>query len=270
MPRKIVITDIPLDNIVVSKSNARRTLGTFSGLDELAQSIKDIGVQQPVIVFPIAGQKGKFELVVGQRRFLASKKAGKTTIPAIIKKPMNNVDALAYSFTENIHRVELDWKDKVEAALTLLSELNSVQEVAKKLSVSDTTVRNLLGWAAVPESLKLMVEAGEISRPIATRIAKANPDVDKAMAIAKLIKEQPRRKARKAIIMTNIENPTYSPQKVMEEAPNLKFKHVIIDLTDKAATALKKASEKYEMEPTEIALHALVDYLKNEGFYEGT
>lgn len=269
MTERIVVHDIPLKDIVISKNNARRILDP-KALDELAQSIRDIGVQQPVIVFPIAGQKAKFELIVGQRRFLASQKAGKTAIPAIIKKPMDSVGALAYSFTENVHRAELDWKDKVEATLTLLKELGNIHAVAEKLSVSETTVRNYLGYAAVPEPLKEMVETGQISRPIAVRIAKANPEVEKAVAIAKLVKEAPRRKTRRAILQTNIENPTYTPEQVADEAPKLKFRHIIIDLTDKAAIALQQASEKYSMEPTEIATQALIDYLKSERFYEGT
>ena len=57
MTEKEALHQIPLENITVSKRNARRTLDVFSGLDDLAQSIKEIGVQQPVIVFPIVGLK---------------------------------------------------------------------------------------------------------------------------------------------------------------------------------------------------------------------
>ncbi len=262
--------DIPVENIVLSKKNVRHTLDTFSGLDDLAQSIKEIGLQQPVVVFPLSGQKNKFELIIGQRRWLASKKAGLGTIRAIVKEPMKSVDALAYSFIENIHRVDLDWKDKVEVALMLLNDLGTVDAVAKKLRVSPTSVRNYLGWAGVPEPIKEMVETGKISRPVAQRIAKTNSDANKAVAIAKLVKEEPRRAARRAIIQTNIENPTFTPQQVKEQAPNMEFKHVTIDLSNKAATALQKASEKYDMEPKEIATQAVIDYLKSEGFYEGT
>jgi ParB-like chromosome segregation protein Spo0J len=183
---------------------------------------------------------------------------------------MDNVDAIAYSFIENVHRQDLDWKDKVEAALTLLNELGSVQAVAKKLSVSESSVRNYLGYSAVPEPLKEMVEKGQISRPIATRIAKSNPNADKALAIAQLVKEAPRRKVRSAIIQTNLENPTYTPEQVAAEAPKIKFKHITIDLTNKAADALKKASEKYDLEPRMIATQALIDYLIAEGFYESS
>src|SRR5208337_4545564 len=158
---------------------------------------------------------------------------------------------------------------KVEVALMLLNELGTVDAVAKKLQVSPTSVRNYLGWAGVPEPIKEMVETGKLSRPVATRIAKANDDPNKAVAIAQLVKEEPRRKTRAAIIQTNIENPTYTPQQVREEAPNIQFKHVTIDLSNKAATALQGASEKYEMTPKEIATQAVIDYLRNEGFYQG-
>jgi ParB/RepB/Spo0J family partition protein len=259
---------IPIEKISISARNVRKTLDTFSGLDELAESIKSVGLQQPIVVFP-KDATGKFELIVGQRRFLACRKIGLKEIPAIVEKPMTRTDALAYSFVENIHRVELDWKDKVDAALLLQSELGTVKAVAEKLNVSETTVRTYLGWAGVHEQLKEMVEEGAISRPVAQRIAKANPDENKAVAIAKLVKEEPRRSYRRAIIQTNFENPFYTPQQVKEQAPNMKFKHVTIDLSDKVATALQKASEKYNLEPKEIATEAVVDYLKEEGFYQG-
>jgi len=258
-----------MKKIVVSKSNVR-TLDLFSGIDELAQSIKEIGLQQPVVVFPSVSQKGKFELIVGQRRFLACRKAGLKKIPAIVKRPMSHVEALSYSFIENIHRLDLGYKDKVEAALFLLKELGNVTAVANKLGVSDTSIRNYLGWAAVPEPIKEMVEKGKLSKGTAKRIAKVNPDPKKATAIAEKVREEPRRKIRNAIIQTNIENPTYTPEQVVAEAPKIKFKHLTIDLTNKAADALQKAAEKYDLTPNEIATQALIDYLRTEGFYQGT
>lgn len=261
---------ILLKNIVLSKRNVRKTLDSFKGIDELAQSIKEIGLLQPVVVFPIVGQKGKFELIVGQRRFLACKKAGLKKILAIVRKPMSDLDALSYSFAENVHREDLDWKDKVEAALILLKDLGSVHAIAKKIGVSETAVRNYLGWAAVPEPIKEMVEKGKLSKQTAKRIAKVNPDPKKATAIAEKVQEAHRREVRNAIIQTNIENPNYTPEQVVAAAPTIKFKHITIDLSNKAADALQKAAEKYDMTPNEIATQTLIDYLRTEGFYQGT
>ena len=84
------------------------TIDTYIDLDKLAQSIDEIGVQQPVVVFPVLNQEGKFELIIGQRRFLACKQLKMKTIPAIVlKKAMNPVDAISYSFIENIHRFRI-------------------------------------------------------------------------------------------------------------------------------------------------------------------
>lgn len=261
---------IPLENITISKKNAR-TIDTYIGLDELAQSIKEIGLQQPVVVFPILGQENRFELIIGQRRFLACKNLGMKAISAIVlKKPMNNVDSLAYSFSENIHRRELDYRDKIEVALSLIKELGTVRAVSKKLGVSESTVRNYLGYSAIPGPIKEMVEKGQLSKFTAVRIAKTNPDPKRAVAIAAKVKEEPRREKRNEIIQTAIENPTYTAEKVFAEAPKTKFKHVTLDLTNGAAVALKRASEKFELEPREIATQVLIDYLKTEGFYESS
>lgn len=269
LPESEGMREIPVESITVSKENARGTLHDFSGLDELARSIKEIGLQQPVVVFPIPGQKDKYELIVGQRRFLACKNIlHKKTISAILlKKPMNNVDALAYSFIENIHRQELDYDQKIAVTMKLLKELGDVEAVAEKLRVSETTIKNYLGYAAVPEPIKELVEGRRLSKQTAIRISKTNPSSDRAIAIAKKVVEEPRRKDRNAIIQTAIDNPNYSPEKVFSEAPKAKFKKLTLDLTSAAAEALEKASKKYEMEPEELVTQVLIGYLKNEGFY---
>jgi ParB family chromosome partitioning protein len=262
----LIPKSIPIDKIVLSKNNVRKTLDDFLAIDELAKSIKENGLLQPVVVFHDEGQE-TYELIIGQRRYQACKSIGLKTIPAIIRKPMNSIDAIALSFIENIHRKELGYKDKTEVALALLNELGTIQSVADKLNVSDTAVRNYLGYNAVPDPIKKMVEEGKLSRIVAVRIAKNNPVTEKAVAIAEKIKEIPQRKLRKQILQTNTAYPDYSVEQVVKEAPDIKFKRVTIDLTSAAAEALKMASVKYEMEPEEIALNALLDYLTNEGFY---
>jgi ParB/RepB/Spo0J family partition protein len=264
------IIEIPLEDIIVSKDNAR-TLEIFSGLDDLAKSIKEIGLQQPIIVFPIKGKEGKYELIIGQRRFLAYKNflKEKKTIPAIVlKKPMNNVDALAYSFSENIHRQELDIKDKILVAMKLLKELGDIKSVANKLNVHENTIRNYLGWAAVPEEIKSLVESKKISKQTAIRISKTNENSVRAIAIANQVIEAPRREDRNAIIQTSIDYPTYEPERIAVEAKKRKFKSFKIDLTDVAADALERASNKYDLEPSELVTQVLIEYLKNEGFYK--
>jgi len=95
---------LKLDEIDVSLSNVRKS-NLEEGIDELANSIREIGVQQPVVVH----KKGqRYQLIIGQRRYLACKRVGKTEIPAVITKVADDTDALVKSFSENIHRLDLD------------------------------------------------------------------------------------------------------------------------------------------------------------------
>ena len=260
---------ILIERIYVSKENAR-ALDVYSGLDELAESIKSFGLQQPVVVFPSLGRVGDYELIIGQRRFLAYKNILKeNTIPALVlKKSMNNVDALAYSFSENIHRQDLEYSDKIAVTTRLLKELGTIAAVAKKLNVTETTIRNYLGWAAVPEPIKELVEKRQISKVTAIRISKASDNENRAITIAQKIVEIPRREDRDAIIDTSIENPKLEPDKVFIEATKRKYKNFTLNLTNSAAEALQKASKKYDLEPEELATQILLEYLKNEGFFQ--
>ena len=113
-----------------------------------------------------------------------------------------------------------------------------------------------------------MVEEGKLSRPTAVRISSTNPDEKRAIAIARKVEETPRRETRNRIIQSAIENPNLDAEKVVSEATKLKFRTITLDLTNAAAEALQRASEKYERKTEEIATEVLLTYLKTEGFYQ--
>ena len=99
-----------MDRIDVSMTNVRKT-NLEKGLSELAKSIREIGVQQPVVVFKKGD--GRYDLIIGQRRYLACKHIGETEIPALITHVKDRTDAMVKSFSENIHRLDLDYRDTV-------------------------------------------------------------------------------------------------------------------------------------------------------------
>lgn len=107
------VVEIPLDRLTVSKLNVRRELGDIS---ELVESIKAVGVLQPILVRPSG--KNSFEVVVGSRRFAASKKANLKTIPAIVRE-MTDDQAIVESLTENIQRGDLEIEEVAEAYLSI-------------------------------------------------------------------------------------------------------------------------------------------------------
>ncbi|MCJ7667449.1 MAG: ParB/RepB/Spo0J family partition protein [Anaerolineae bacterium] len=253
---------LPLDKIDISEHNVRRSK-VEKGIDELAESIKEIGVQQPVMVFP----KGdRWELIIGQRRYLACKKLGEKEIPAVITGAKNATQAAIASFSENIHRQDLDYRDKMEVAIRLYNQLRSVEKVAKRLGVSSQTVRNYMGYKAVPEPIKRMVEGGKLSAATATRITRGIGDEEKAIGIAEKIVEVPRSEDREKIIASAKENPDKSIAEVVKIAEKSRFRQVTVDLTASLAEALEQACKDYESDPKDLAAVAVEEWLYKEGY----
>lgn len=254
---------LPLDKIDISLSNVRKA-NLEEGIDELASSIKEIGVQQPVVVFP----KGdRYELIIGQRRYLACKKIGLKEIPALITTVKNETDATIKSFSENIHRLDLEYRDKMQIATELVNKLGSINKVAEHLGVYPQTVRNWLGYAAVPEPIKKMVDEGKLSASTATMIAKSIPDEAQAVAIAERVKETPRSEDRMAIIDIARENPGKPSEDIFKIAKERSMmRKITIHVTQRVYIALIHASKEYQSDKEDVAKEALEEWLKKKGF----
>jgi len=259
---RLEIEYLHLDKIDIGVSNVRKRQ-LKKGLGELKASIEDIDLQQPIVVIP----KGeRYDLVIGQRRYLACQELGWTEIPAIIRRDLGPTEARIASFSENIHRLELDYRDKMEAATGLLDRLGSVAEVARRLGVSIQTVRNYLGYQAVPELIKKMVSERKLGAITATRIARAIPDDAKAIEIARSVVEIPRSDRRRKLVAIARENPDRTPAEILTLVEKSMFTRITVDLTPDLAEGLRRACTDYGGDPKDITLLALEEWLRNEGF----
>ena len=262
--RKFKFDYLPIDKIDISVSNVRKS-NLEEGIDELANSIKEIGVQQPVVVF----QKGdRYDLIIGQRRYIACKKLGLKEIPALITTIKDETDATIKSFSENIHRLDIEYRDKMQVATELLSRLGSVKKVAEHLGVVEQTVKNYLGYSAVPEKIKKLVDEKKLSASTATRIAKSIQDENQAVRIAEKVKEIPRSEDRRKAIDIAKENPRKNVEEIIRIMKKQRFKRITIDITPKVSVALDKACKEYRSDAEDITIEALEEWLSKRGFIE--
>ncbi len=155
--RTIVNVEI---NKVLANPRQPRTVFTKESLKELANSIKEQGVIEPILA---RMRNGKYELVAGERRLRAAKMAGLSTIPAIIKD-FTDEQSLELSLIENLQREDLNPMDEAEGYARLSSEFNLTQEdVAKKVGKDRSTVTNMLRILTLPDKIKHSLRKEEIT-----------------------------------------------------------------------------------------------------------
>jgi ParB/RepB/Spo0J family partition protein len=261
-PRSDDYRDIPLDDLFVSDSNVRRS-DVIADVDELAKNIEKQGLQQPIVVQPAAG--GKYEILIGQRRYLAYKQLRSPTIPAKVIPHRDPLMAKVLSFSENVQRRDLAPRDKAEACLYLLQELKTIRAVSEELGISEPTIRKWVGYAAVPHELKSRVEEGKITRGQASRIWNAVEDVDQAVAISDLITEtNPPKNERERIFTAAEELPNQSIDAIRRRAKELENQiEITFILPEKWTRLIIQAADESGREPSDIARDATIDWLQS-------
>jgi ParB family chromosome partitioning protein len=152
--------EIPVDRIDRNPFQTRKNFDEAK-LAELASSIAASGVVQPVVVRH--GQDGRFTLITGERRLLASKKAGKETIPAIVRE-VSNLQAMEMTIVENLQRADLNPMEQAHAYARLSRDFHMTQEqMAERTGKDRASVSNFLRLLKLPESVQRHVEAGALS-----------------------------------------------------------------------------------------------------------
>ncbi|MCE3238271.1 MAG: parB [Gammaproteobacteria bacterium] len=150
--------DLFLSQVEPDKNQARKNFDVIL-LEELASSIKQHGVIQPILVREI-DQGKKYQIIAGERRWRAAKIAGLEKIPAIIKQH-NTVDSLAVALIENIQRENLNPLEEAQAIQSLLEECRMTHsQVAESLGKSRTTITNLLRLLTITNKVKEMINSG--------------------------------------------------------------------------------------------------------------
>jgi ParB family chromosome partitioning protein len=153
------VAQIALDDLTPGQYQPRSKMYK-STLEELSQSIKEQGVLQPLVVRRLAS--GRFEIVVGERRWRASQMAGLSTVPAIVKD-LNNDETAKIALIENLQREDLNALDQARGLFRLQREFNLSQEdLASSVGKSRSTVTNLLRLLNLSPEVQAFLEEGKI------------------------------------------------------------------------------------------------------------
>lgn len=215
-PETPLTHEVPITSIVPNPHQPRLHFDETK-LEELADSIKEHGILQPLIVTKT--QVG-YELIAGERRLQAAKRAGLTEVPVVVKE-VGNQAKLELAIIENIQRHDLNPIEEAKAFLRLADEFHlSQEEVAKKMGKSRSTVANTLRLLTLPVEIQRAVIEGKLSEGHAKALlAIENPEKQRAL-FELILKEEltvreTEEKARAVMVRSHTRTPREATPEVM-------------------------------------------------------
>ena len=176
---KISITDLTRNKFQPRKNFSKESL------EELTNSIKEQGVIQPIVVRPNKSEEGKFEIIAGERRWLASQNAGLNEVPVVILN-VDDVKSLEFAIVENVQRQDLNPIEEARSYQKLVNDFNYNQEkLSKFIAKSRSYIANSLRLLGLPSDVQKMVENGDLPAGHARSLIGINNSVEIAKNIIK-------------------------------------------------------------------------------------
>lgn len=199
--------------------NARQPRRTFDdeALDELAASISEVGLLQPVVVRRLG--RDRYELVMGERRWRACQRAGLDYIPAIVRETQDT-DMLRDALIENLHRQQLDPLEEAAAYQQLLDDFGATHEqLAQKIGRSRPHISNTLRLLNLPPAVQKRVAAGVISAGHARALLGLNNPQDQERLAQRIVAEQLSVRAVEEIVAVGDDSPARATRKPAANKP---------------------------------------------------
>ena len=181
---KIQTNKIAIKDITKNKFQPRKHFSK-ENLEELTNSIKEQGVIQPIVVRPNNSADGKYEIIAGERRWLASQNAGLHEIPVVILN-VDDVKSLEFAIVENVQRQDLNPIEEASGYQRLIDDFNYNQDKLSKFSgKSRSYIANSLRLLSLPEEVLNLVEQGNLSAGHARALIGLNNSTDIAKKVIK-------------------------------------------------------------------------------------
>tara|TARA_B100000029_G_scaffold190169_1_gene188040 strand:+ start:3003 stop:3851 length:849 start_codon:yes stop_codon:yes gene_type:complete len=180
--KKIETNKVAIKDITRNKFQPRKNFNK-EHLEDLTNSIKEQGIIQPIVVRPNKQEEGKYEIIAGERRWLASQNAGLHEVPVVILD-INDVKSLEFAIVENVQRQDLNPIEEARGYKKLTDEFSYDQDkLSKFIGKSRSYIANSLRLLSLPDEVLVMVEQGILSAGHARSLIGLNNSTDIAKKI---------------------------------------------------------------------------------------
>jgi ParB family transcriptional regulator, chromosome partitioning protein len=153
---------VPVEFLTRNPRNPRRDFADAE-LEELAASLRERGIIQPIVVRPVRGSNDRFEIIAGERRWRAAQRAGLHDVP-IVSVEVTDDEALQLAIIENVQRTDLNAIEEATGYQALINDFkHSHDEIAKTVGKSRVHITNTLRLLKLPEKVQTLVRSGKVS-----------------------------------------------------------------------------------------------------------
>jgi len=265
------IRDLPLDSLNIGVGQVRVKISE-EGIAELASSIAKVGLLEPIVVVE-TDDPGKYEVLTGQRRFLAHHRLGRETIKsAILDERVDDVDAKVISLTENLVRADLTTPEKIDACTWLYNKYGSIKAVSEHTGLAANTVREYVKFDRLVPALQEMVKSGEVDIKNALRAqdaATASAEIEataeeEAVLLAQEMASISGAQAEK-LKNDRIREPRKPLASVISDSKSGKITQTIVTLTSSANEALNQFASSQGQTKDDAAATLIERALTEEG-----
>ena len=266
--------EIPLADLEIGTGQVRlRDVG--KEIDELANSIRRVGLLEPIVVCD-AQSEGKYEIITGQRRFLAHRQLGVTTIwAAILDERVTEIEAKTLSITENLVRRDLNPRDLIDACTDLYKRYGTLRAVAEETGLPYQKVSQFVKYDQLIPELKQYVDSSEITVPTALRAQKAasisgETNVQEAVQFAKEMTPMSGAQQQKIVKDREFDATLTSDELIESAKSGSRIVQIVVTLSSDVRDSLEKYARREGTNLDDAARQLIQVGLDREGALGGT
>ena len=220
---------VPVELIGPNPRNPRRTFAE-PDLEDLAASVKQHGIVQPVVVRPAPGQSGRYEIIAGERRWRAAQRAGLVKVPVIVRE-VDDRTSLELAIVENVQRSDLNPVEEALGYQQLIDEHDYAQnDLAQIIGKSRSHVANTLRLLKLPQGVRDLIVNGSLSAGHARTLVTAT---DPNVLAQKIIRDGLSVRQAEALAQAKLETKSLKPSRVIDEkdADTRALEQLLTDVT---------------------------------------